>query len=215
MKLVTTVACLLTLFSSAAMAVDGVVLIDQNKALAGAVTPGDAPGFPITISQPGSYRLSSNLVLPAGATAISIAVNNVTIDLNGFSIIGTPGNNGTVGISYSGAPPATGLTIRNGIIDGAFRPLSLGYTYSGNSIRPENGAEVALQNLLLRHGMPQSVTDFVVGAHSIVNNVSATGFQLLVTGCPVVVSSSVFNSLSYQFASPSSRCVTSGVATDF
>ena len=44
-----------------ALAVDGVTLIDQNKALAGSVTPGDTPGFPVTISQPGSYRLSGNL----------------------------------------------------------------------------------------------------------------------------------------------------------
>src|SRR5947199_6672479 len=70
-------------------AVDGVVLIDQNRALAGGVTPGDAPGFPVTISLAGSYRLSGNLTVPnANTTAISITSDNVTIDLNGFSIIG-------------------------------------------------------------------------------------------------------------------------------
>jgi hypothetical protein len=70
-------------------AVNGIVLIDQNRALAGNVTPGDAPGFPVTISLPGSYRLSGNLTVPdANTTAISTTVNNVTIDLNGFSIIG-------------------------------------------------------------------------------------------------------------------------------
>jgi parallel beta-helix repeat protein len=70
-------------------AVDGVVLIDQNRALAGSVTPGDAPGFPVTISQPGSYRLSGNLTVPnVDTTAIDITADNVTIDLNGFSIIG-------------------------------------------------------------------------------------------------------------------------------
>ncbi len=42
---------------SPAGAVDGVVLIDQNRALAGNVTPGDTPGFPVTISLSGSYRL--------------------------------------------------------------------------------------------------------------------------------------------------------------
>jgi hypothetical protein len=70
-------------------AVDGVVLINQSNALAGNVTPGDTPGFPVTISVPGSYRLSGNLTVPdANTTAINIAANNVTIDLNGFSIIG-------------------------------------------------------------------------------------------------------------------------------
>jgi hypothetical protein len=48
------------LLPTAVYGVDGVILIDQNKALAGNVTPGDTPGFPVIISQPGSYRLDSN-----------------------------------------------------------------------------------------------------------------------------------------------------------
>lgn len=82
---------LLALIGDAAIAVDGVALIDQNKALAGGVTPGDAAGFPVTITQPGSYRLSGNLTVPdANTSAIVIApdVVGVTIDLNGFAIIG-------------------------------------------------------------------------------------------------------------------------------
>jgi hypothetical protein len=75
--------------TSSLYAVDGVVLIDQSHALAGNVTTGDTPGFPITISQPGSYKLSSNLTVPdANTTAIQIKANNVTLDLNGFSILG-------------------------------------------------------------------------------------------------------------------------------
>jgi hypothetical protein len=81
--------CMLAATSSSLYAVDGVVLIDQNRALAGNVTPGDAPGFPVTISQPGSYRLSGNLTVPdSNTTAIQITADFVTLDLNGFSIIG-------------------------------------------------------------------------------------------------------------------------------
>ena len=72
-------------------AVDGVVLIDQNRVLAGNVTPGDAPGFPVSITIPGSYRLSSNLVVAdRNTTAIDVTgpAGSVAIDLNGFSIIG-------------------------------------------------------------------------------------------------------------------------------
>lgn len=75
--------------SSSAYAVDGVVLINQSRALAGNVTPGDAVGFPVTISQSGSYRLSGNLTVSDFATAaILILADHVTLDLNGFSIIG-------------------------------------------------------------------------------------------------------------------------------
>src|ERR1700704_150875 len=85
----TVCVCILAAISSSLYAVDGVVLIDQNRALAGNVTPGDAPGFPVTISQPGSYRLSGNLTVPdINTTAIEITAENVTLDLNGFSIVG-------------------------------------------------------------------------------------------------------------------------------
>src|SRR5882757_8656039 len=90
--------CLLAAIPSGLYAVDGVVLIDQNRALAGNITPGDAPGFPISITQPGSYRLSGNLTVPASTAGIEISASNVTIDLNGFSLLAPArGLNGEVG----------------------------------------------------------------------------------------------------------------------
>lgn len=72
-----------------AFAVDGVVLINQSQALAGNVTPGDTPGFPVTLSQAGSYRLTGDLIVPdANTTAIRITADHVTLDLNGFAIVG-------------------------------------------------------------------------------------------------------------------------------
>ena len=41
-----------------AIAADGVVEIDQAAAIAGGITPGDDPGFPITLDSPGSDRLT-------------------------------------------------------------------------------------------------------------------------------------------------------------
>lgn len=117
------------LFALPAFAIDGVTLIDQNKALAGNVTPDDGPGFPVTISQPGSYRLSSNLTVPSGDTsAIQIAADNVTLDLNGFAILGpvdcTRGcNSSAVGVGVQTLPPSAqnphfNITVRNGAIQG-------------------------------------------------------------------------------------------------
>jgi hypothetical protein len=113
-------------------AVDGVVLIDQTHAIAGNITPGDAPGFPVTLSQPGSYRLSGNLTVPdANTTAIQINSDNVTLDMNGFSIIGPvectsspaicpPASQG-VGImanNGSSGPSPQGLRVFNGTVRG-------------------------------------------------------------------------------------------------
>src|SRR5262249_22472005 len=79
----------LTVCGSVLHAEDGLTLIDQKAVMAGKVTAGDAPGFPVTISQPGSYRLSGNLVVPdPGTTAVEITADNVTLDLNGFAIMG-------------------------------------------------------------------------------------------------------------------------------
>ena len=101
-------------FAALAMAVDGTKLIDHAKALAGGVTPGDAPGYPVTISQPGSYRLSSNLTVPnANTTAIEISADDVTVDLNGFAILGP-----TICTSFpvsSCAPTGTGFGITTGV----------------------------------------------------------------------------------------------------
>ena len=76
----------------------GVITIDQAKAEAGGVTAGDAPGFPVTISQPGSYRLMSNLtVADMAVTAIRITSPGVTLDLNGFEVSGPNSCTGTGG----------------------------------------------------------------------------------------------------------------------
>lgn len=112
----------------AAHAVDGQILINQAKALSGGVTPGDAAGFPVTISQPGSYRLSGNLVVPnSDTTAVEIMASHVTLDLNGFAILGPTdcagganpcaGAGAGHGISAS-AGPLFNITIRNGTIQG-------------------------------------------------------------------------------------------------
>jgi hypothetical protein len=97
--------------ASKAGAVDNVKLIDQARALAGGVTPGDAPGFPVTISQPGSYQLSSNLTVPPDTDGIFITANNVTLNLNGFSIIGSGGLQGS-GVGATDGP----VVVHNGAV---------------------------------------------------------------------------------------------------
>lgn len=70
------------LFSANLLAVDGVVLINNATVMA-------AGGYPYSITQPGSYKLSGNLTIPdANTDAIQIKTDDVTLDLNGFIISG-------------------------------------------------------------------------------------------------------------------------------
>jgi hypothetical protein len=68
-------------------------------------------GVYYTITNPGSYYLTTNVLATAG-TAIRIGTNNVTLDLNGYAIIGNP-SIGNAGISIS---VRTNIIIRNGSI---------------------------------------------------------------------------------------------------
>jgi parallel beta-helix repeat protein len=87
-----------------------------------------AGGFPYKITQPGSYKLSGNLVVPTGADGIDINVSNVTIDLNGFTISGPVTCTGSGASISCGAdaqasgilalPSFRGITVRNGCVVG-------------------------------------------------------------------------------------------------
>jgi hypothetical protein len=128
--------------------VDGVILINQNAALAGGVVPDDSAGFPVTILVSGSYRLSSNLlVTDANTSAILIAASNVTIDLNGFSISGPsqctgfpvlsciPRASGFSGNGIEAIMGANNISVFNGTIQGMG---NAGIALSGKHIRVEN-----------------------------------------------------------------------------
>jgi parallel beta-helix repeat protein len=76
-------------------------------------TPGDATSSFI-ISASGSYYLAGNLMGEPAKRGIFIAASGVTVDLMGFSMIGTPGSLEAIGVSGAGAPGS--LIIRNGSI---------------------------------------------------------------------------------------------------
>jgi hypothetical protein len=107
----------------------GVINIDQAKAEAGGVTANDTPGFPVTISQSGTYRLTSNLVVGnPNTTVIEVTADNVTLDLNGYAILGATSCSGepTVcypvgsgdGVRFTPANRKANLAISNGTIRG-------------------------------------------------------------------------------------------------
>lgn len=127
----TTYTFIIAIFMTAVNTASAQFLIDENCAInsLGGCFPGDNPGYPVTISSPGTYRLTSNLTTTQTATnIINIESNDVTIDLNGFSLIGpltcsgptptcTPASN-PLGDGIKTTNTRSNITIKNGIISG-------------------------------------------------------------------------------------------------
>jgi hypothetical protein len=215
-------------------AVDGVILIDQNHAMMGGITPGDAPGFPVTISQSGSYRLSGNLTVTPNLTGIEITADNVTIDLGGFSITGPvdcPGNPSAC-ISPGGSPP-TGygvLSLNNNIrvVNGTVRGMgNAGVYLSGISgfvkkVFAESNGETGI---LVSYGVVVGSSARINGEFGIYidgsgtvsrSNAVGNGFIGLRIACPSVVigSSASLNGSADSHAFGESHCGLTGNAPE-
>lgn len=79
------------------------------------ITQKSTTTFPIKIQTSGSYKLGSNLKPPVNTDAIDVTVGGVTVDLNGFSITGSP----TIGSVWAiSAATASGVIVRNGQASG-------------------------------------------------------------------------------------------------
>ncbi|MEZ4291229.1 MAG: hypothetical protein R3E53_12125 [Myxococcota bacterium] len=117
-----TVALALLLGAASAGAVDGVIELNVAAIQAGGITPGDAPGFPATLSREGRYRLTGSLVLTSRATSIlEVTADRVDVDLNGFTL----GYCTVTFFCFSGsangidAGTADFLRVGNGVVRGA------------------------------------------------------------------------------------------------
>ncbi len=146
------------LFAAAlpALASNGVIEINQAKALAGDVTPGDTPGFPVTLSGNGSFILTSDLNLTVAAVpqdtyGIEVVGESISIDLNGFTIYGptqcSPPHPITctstgIGIGIEVPFTFTNLAVRNGTIRGLGK----------HGIHQENGQGVYEDLTVLSNG---------------------------------------------------------------
>ena len=123
---------LLLTLAGPALAVDGVLEINETCAVQTGCFPGDAPKYPVTIKVSGSYRLTGNLQVPdENTTAIELGsdADHSSIDLNGFTILGS-----TICVGSNCSPLGTGhriaasktittdITVRNGRVIGAANP---------------------------------------------------------------------------------------------
>lgn len=116
--------------ATTAEAGDGVLEINQTCAAQTGCFPGDTAGFPVTIDGTAgrSYRLTSDVTVAGLNTdAIVLQTSSISLDLNGFSIVG-PG-------SCSGDPNVCTLTSGSG---------------SGIESNPPNGRGVSVRNGTIR-----------------------------------------------------------------
>jgi parallel beta-helix repeat protein len=104
------------------LALLGVLAMLARDAYTGPLDPPGAPAstdgvrlpgtpitsIPITITQPGNYYLTRNLTIAPAENGITIASDNVTLDLNGFMLDGN--NVGLTGV----VSDTRGVTVRNG-----------------------------------------------------------------------------------------------------
>jgi hypothetical protein len=145
-----------------------VIEINQAGALAGGINGSavsDPPGYPVVITQPGSYRLTSDL-LPGAQTAIRIDSSDVSVDLNHFSIRGSwtllaTCGTGTTGLGVYADATRKGISVRNGRVHG----MSVhGIVMLGDLARVED--VTAFENC---------VTGVFVGRNALVSDTQSSG----------------------------------------
>jgi hypothetical protein len=138
----------LAAISQPSHAAEGVREVNQACAEGDGCFDGDTPGFPVTITTPGSYRLTSDLFVSSASVltdGIRVLASYVTLDLAGFEIRGAATCSGTPPVCL----PATangsgvyalwtteGVEVRGGSVRG------FGY---GVKLEGRNGVVTAIQ----------------------------------------------------------------------
>lgn len=141
------------------------VIITQAKALAGNITPGDAPGFPVTISTPGAYVVGSRLVVPINVSGIVVTSAYVDIDLRGFAIQASLGGSRGHGIETSF------LThVRNGFISS--------FPYNGVWVRGDSNIIEDMNIDRNLNGIDANSTSSTTVRRSIVSDNFASGIAV-------------------------------------
>jgi hypothetical protein len=101
--------------------------VEPRTPVASNTTPGNGTAL-FVISQPGSYYLTTNINGSNGLQGIEITASDVTLDLNGFALLGSASSYAAIYIPST----QTNITVRNGTI------ISWGasgvYSTSANSV---------------------------------------------------------------------------------
>ncbi|MFG0256780.1 MAG: hypothetical protein ACF8GE_02645 [Phycisphaerales bacterium JB043] len=130
------------------------VEVEPRIAITQENTPGDANSV-FHISAPGSYYLTGNVLGEVGKNGVEINASNVTLDLNGFEIVGVAG-------ALDGIKSLGGRNLH--VFNGSIRD------WVGEGLDGGNGADGRYYNLYLYNNGNSGME---VGANSIVENCTA------------------------------------------
>ena len=193
-KIMKKIILIITLtLSNLTFAGGGIIDINQTCAAVSCMA-GDTLDFPVTITQPGSYRLTSNLVSSLTNTnVIRIESSNVTLDLNGFSIIGPRtctgmgtglvcDNGGMTSDGINGPNNITNITIKNGKVMGFDSGIAILGNADGSFIVDNIIAENNEEGILISAGYirnSQANKNLRRGFGSISSGLLATGLKII------------------------------------
>ena len=114
--------------------------------------------LPFTITNSGSYYLTTNLTGVASANGITVQASGVTIDLRGFALVGVAGS--LNGVTVPSAQ--SGLSVFGGVVKG----------WSGTGVSAANAAGSQFNQLILSQNSSHGL---VAGSNSVVRDCVATG----------------------------------------
>lgn len=153
--------------------------VEPRVALNATNTPGDADSL-FKITQPGSYYLTGNIIGVVGKHGIEITASGVTLDLNGFDLIGVPGMGAFDGVGVT-VNSLTTIAIRNGSVrDWGDEGIDLGSFPVLNSIVENIRASGNTGN-----GISVGTATTVTGCTASSNGINGidTAFGSTVSGC--------------------------------
>ncbi len=153
--------------------------------------------LPATITSCGTYTLETCLTGVAGQSGITVNADNVTINLDGFSLLGVAGSQDGINVVNG----ISVVTIRNGIIRG----------WGGHGIGADDGNNMRISDLTL---VGNGLDEATIGSSSLVTNCIAEGngsagfsldFGNVVSECSAA--SNNFNGFIVGLGSSVSNCV--------
>lgn len=160
-RLVPAVCVLLLLNAAPALAGDGVIELNHTCATTTGCVAGDSPGYPVTLTAEGSYRLTSDLFVTTARDVLTLG-HNVDLDLGGFAVRGPV----TCPLGCPAATAGTGITggAQNSISNGKVR----GFGLDGITLGPRAHVTHVRVTEIARHGVSafsgSLVTENQIGA---------------------------------------------------